>query len=71
MADGAAFLIVVFDAWASISAALKSNSVPERALLRAIAEPDRLILSRGVEDEYREVVFRPKVDRFVSINAAR
>lgn len=60
-------MIVVFDASALISAALKANSVPERALLRAITEPDRLILSKDVEDEYREVIFRPKFDRFVSL----
>jgi putative PIN family toxin of toxin-antitoxin system len=60
-------LIVVFDASTFISASLKANSVPERALFRAVTEPNRLILSRDVEDEYREVIFRPKFDRFVSV----
>jgi uncharacterized protein len=60
-------LIVVLDASTFVSAALKANSVPERALLRAVNEPNRLILSREVEDEYREVIFRSKFDRFVSI----
>jgi uncharacterized protein len=60
-------VIVVLDASTFVSAALKANSIPERALLRAVTEPDRLILSRGVESEYREVIFRPKFDRFVSV----
>lgn len=60
-------MIVVFDASSFVSAALKTNSIPERALLRAVTWPDRLILSRAVEDEYREVIFRPKFDRFVSL----
>jgi putative PIN family toxin of toxin-antitoxin system len=59
-------LIVVFDASAFISAVLKADSVPERALLRAMIEPNHLILSQEVEDEYREVLFRRKFDRFVS-----
>jgi hypothetical protein len=60
-------LIVVLDASTFVSAALKANSIPERALRRAVTEPDRLILSQAVEDEYREVIFRPKFDRFVSV----
>lgn len=60
-------MIVVFDASAFISAALKADSVPERALFRAMIEPNHLILSQEVEDEYREVIFRPKFDRFVSV----
>lgn len=60
-------MIVVFDASTLISAALKANSLPEGALLRAVTEPDRLILSQDVEDEYREVIFRLKFDRYVSV----
>ena len=45
---------LVLDASTFVSAALKADSIPERALLRAIAEPDRLLLSQAVEDEYRE-----------------
>jgi uncharacterized protein len=60
-------LIVVFDASTVVSAALKANSLPERALLRAMSPPNRLILSQAVEDEYREVILRPKFDRFVSV----
>jgi uncharacterized protein len=60
-------LIVVIDASAFVSAALKADSLPERALLQAVDPPNRLILSQAVEDEYREVIFRPKFDRFVSV----
>ena len=35
--------------------------------MRAVDPPNRLILSQAVEDEYREVIFRPKFDRFVSV----
>jgi putative PIN family toxin of toxin-antitoxin system len=59
-------LIVVFDASTLVSAALKADSFPEQALLRAIDDPNRLILSQEVEAEYREVLFRAKFDRFVS-----
>lgn len=59
-------MIVVFDASTFVSAALKPDSVPERALLSAIDGPNRLILSQAVEAEYREVIFRPKFDRFVA-----
>ena len=60
-------MIVVLDASTFVSAALKADSLPERALLRAVDPPNRFILSQEVEDEYREVVFRPKFDRFVSV----
>lgn len=59
-------MIVVLDASTFVSAVLKADSIPESALLRALVEPNRLILSQEVEDEYREVIFRPKFDRFVS-----
>ncbi len=59
-------MIVVVDASTFVSAALKADSVPERALLRALHEPNRLLLSQAVEDEYREVLFRPKFDRYVT-----
>ena len=67
MAGRAAGLIVVIDASTFVCAALKADSLPERALLRAVDPPNRLILSQAVEDEHREVVFRPKLDRFVSV----
>ena len=59
-------MIVVFDASSFVSAALKPDGIPERALLLAIDHPNRLVLSQAVEDEYREVIFRRKFDRFVS-----
>jgi len=49
-----------------VSAALERNNLRERALLHAVAEPNRLILSQEVEDEHPEVIFRPKFDRFVA-----
>ena len=64
-------MIVVFDASTFVSAALKANSLPERALLRAVSVPNRLLLSQAVEDEFREVIFRPKFDRFVTAERRR
>jgi len=58
-------LIVVLDASIVISAALKAESVPEKALRRAITRPDRLILSQDVVAEYQEVMCRPKFDRLI------
>lgn len=66
MAGRPAGVIVVVDASTFISAALKAGSIPELALLRAVTAPHRVILSQEVEDEYREVLFRPKFDRFLS-----
>jgi uncharacterized protein len=60
-------LIVVLDASTLVSAALKADSIPERALLRAVSEPNRLLLSREIEAEYLEVLFRPKFDKYVSL----
>ncbi|MGH7050536.1 MAG: putative toxin-antitoxin system toxin component, PIN family [Terriglobales bacterium] len=59
-------MIVVFDASTFVSAALKENSLPEQALLRTVSTPNRLLFSQAIEDEYREVIFRPKFDRFVA-----
>jgi len=67
VAGRAARLIVVLDASTLVSAALKPDSVPEQVLLRLMGTPDRLILSREVEDEYRDVLCRPKFDRYVSL----
>jgi putative PIN family toxin of toxin-antitoxin system len=60
-------LIVVLDTSTLVSAALKTDSIPERAFLRAVNETNTLLLSREVEDEYREVIFRPKFDRYASV----
>lgn len=67
MAVRARRLIAVFDASVVVSAALKRDSIPEAALQRAIAPPWRLIVSASVEAEYREVLSRPKFDRFVTL----
>ena len=65
MAGRAPGLIVVFDSSTLVSAVLKANSLPERALLKAIRRPNRLIVSQAAEDEYRDVIRRPKFDRYV------
>ncbi|MDO9708363.1 putative toxin-antitoxin system toxin component, PIN family [Paracraurococcus lichenis] len=60
--------MIVFDASTVIGAALRADSVPERALLRA-EETDLLALSTSVEAEIAAVLGRP---RFVeAIPAAR
>ena len=64
-------MIVVFDASTFVSAALKPKSIPERALLHAVTAPNRVILSAEVLAEYTEVIFRPKFDRYVSIERRR
>ena len=51
--------MIVFDASAVVSAALKVDSVPERALLRA-EEVDVFALSPAVDREIEEVLNRPK-----------
>lgn len=66
MAGRATGLIVVLDASTFVSAALKPDSVPEQALLRIVDTPNRLILSQAVEDEYREIILRPKFDRLTT-----
>lgn len=64
-------MIIVLDASTVVSAALKEDRFPEQALLRAISEPNRIIISQEVEDEYREVLARSKFDRFVTIQRRR
>lgn len=51
--------MIVFDASTIVSAALKTDSIPERALRRA-QEVDVLALSAAVEAEIAEVLARPK-----------
>lgn len=51
--------MIVFDASAMVGAALKLDSVPERALLRA-EDVDVFALSVVVEAEISEVLGRPK-----------
>ncbi len=59
-------MIVILDASIIVSAALKQNGLPEQALLKAMRKGNTVILSQDLEDEYREVLARPKFDRFVS-----
>ena len=51
--------MIVFDASTLVGAALKVDSVPERALLRA-EDVDLFALSAAVEAEIVEVLGRPK-----------
>lgn len=57
--------MIVFDASAVVSAALREDSVPERALLRA-EELDLFALSAAVDAEIAEVLDRPRFARAVS-----
>ena len=56
--------MIVFDASTLVSAALKADSVPERALLRA-EETDVFALSAAVEAEIVEVLGRPRFARAI------
>ena len=60
--------MIVFDASAVVSAALRADSVPERALLHAEAS-DVLALSAEVEAEITAVLERPRFA--ASVSAAR
>jgi uncharacterized protein len=51
--------LIVFDASAVVSAALKPDSVPEQALLRA-EQIDIFALSIAVDEEISEVLTRPR-----------
>jgi putative PIN family toxin of toxin-antitoxin system len=57
--------VIVFDASAVVSAALREDSVPERALLRA-DETDIFALSAEVDAEIAEVLSRPRFAATVS-----
>jgi putative PIN family toxin of toxin-antitoxin system len=56
---------VVIDASSVIGAAIKRDSVPERALLMARAF-DTICLSQSVLDEIADVMNRPKLARFIT-----
>jgi len=58
--------LIVFDASALVSAALKADSVPERALLRA-EEVDVFALSAVVDAGIAEVFARPKFAQAIPI----
>jgi uncharacterized protein len=56
---------VVFDASSIVGAALKQDSIPERALLLARSQ-ETICLSPAVESEIREVLQRPKFQKYIS-----
>jgi putative PIN family toxin of toxin-antitoxin system len=56
---------VVFDASSVIGAALKQDSIPERALLLARSQ-ETICLSTAVESEIRAVLQRPKFHKYIS-----
>lgn len=56
---------IVFDASSIVGAALKQDSVPERALLLARRQ-DTICLSAAVETEIREVLQRAKFREYIS-----
>jgi predicted nucleic acid-binding protein len=58
--------LIIFDASAVVSAALKVDSVPERALLHAEAT-DVFALSTQVDDEIAQVLRRPKFAGVLSV----
>jgi putative PIN family toxin of toxin-antitoxin system len=58
--------LIVFDASTVAGAALKANSVPERALFRAQAT-DVFALSTAVDDEIAAVLGRPKFAGVLSL----
>jgi uncharacterized protein len=58
--------LIIFDASTLVSAALKADSVPERALLRA-EEVDVFALSAAVDDEIAGVLIRPKLVRAIPV----
>lgn len=58
--------MIVFDASTLVGAALREDSVPERALLRA-EETDVFALSSPVMAEIAEVLGRPKFARRISL----
>jgi len=56
---------VVFDASSVVGALLKQDTAPERALLLA-RWTDTICLSSAVENEIREVLGRPKFERYLT-----
>jgi hypothetical protein len=58
--------LIIFDASALVSAALKADSIPERALLRA-EEVDVFALSAAVDGEIAGVLNRPRFARAIPL----
>jgi hypothetical protein len=61
--------LIIFDASALVGAALKADSVPERALVRA-EEIDVFALSAAVDGEIAGVLNRPKFARAIPLARA-
>lgn len=61
--------MIVFDASAIVGAALREDSVPEWALVRAF-DQDIIALSPAVDAEIGDVLFRPKFARGISVARA-
>lgn len=55
----------VVDTNVLVSAAMLSNSVPRQAVKKALRD-GVLLFSDSTMDELRDVLFRPKIDRYVS-----
>ncbi|MFZ3263944.1 MAG: putative toxin-antitoxin system toxin component, PIN family [Terriglobales bacterium] len=55
----------VVDTNVFVSAAMFAHSVPRRAVKKALRD-GALLFSDGTMDELRDVLFRPKMDRYVS-----
>lgn len=60
---------VIFDTSTLVSAALRPNSVPRQAFLKAIAQTE-LCVSDATLAELREVMSRDKFDRYLSARCA-
>ena len=56
---------VVFDASSLVGAFLRSDSIPERALLLARSKAT-ICLSAAVESEIRQVLGRPKFEKYIT-----
>jgi putative PIN family toxin of toxin-antitoxin system len=56
--------LIIFDVSALVGAAIRRDSVPERALRRALAS-DRIALSEPVIAELAHVLSRPRLARFM------
>ena len=61
--------MIVFDASALVSAAIRCDGVPEQALRRAL-DTEALALSRAVIDELLDVFHRPRLARFLDAELA-
>jgi putative PIN family toxin of toxin-antitoxin system len=62
--------VIVFDALTLVGAALKPDSIPEQALLRA-ADVDVFALSAAIDAEIAEVLGRPRFAHAIPLAARR